>query len=114
VRDGVSAVAVAVDALDGGKCAVVLALDLGHVAYMCAKTRLLILGQALGNAGVPSVIVAAHVFPKFLVGSAGALPCPGGISKLLDEHFLVAVTGLVGRREAREELAVVFCAFVRE
>jgi hypothetical protein len=101
-------------AFDGRECPVILALGLGHVPEMRAETGLLILSQAFGDTGVSAVVVTAHVFPEFLVGSAGALPCPGGISELLDEHFLVAVAGLVGRGEAGEEVAVVFFAFVRE
>ena len=106
-------VAIAVHALDGGKRAVVLALGLLHVPTMRTETDLLLLDEGFSDPCIGTAVMAGHVIPEFLVGSAGALPGPGGIGKLLDEHSLMAVTGLVCRGQTREEVAVVLFAFVR-
>ncbi len=104
--------AVAVHAVHGGKGAVILALCLGHMPQVGPETGLLLLGQSFGYPGVGAVVMAANVVPEFLVGGAGALPCPGRIGELPDEHFFVAVAGLVGGDEPFQEVAVVFLALV--
>src|SRR4051794_34940360 len=47
----------------------------------------------------------AHIVPEFAVIGAGALPRPGCVGEVLDQHSLVSVAGLVGLVEAGEELA---------